>query len=233
MCKNFEGQIQMYKYNCFWKHVILFMKSREQCNKVIANHSCAAVAQFEKQSMFFYSSLKITSPHVSWQSVSHFLLLRLSKSFCSELRSISAKQSYVYCKSGQLPCSTMQPRCFSHVLPFPFVLLPLLPCSPKLRSEVGGGGIQWCYWFIWHSYCINTEALRREMDEGLGLGWGGGAWGCGDCVIRRHAPSCICDITAAFLSTELEQLRPLSNSLSPVHPLWHILASLFSHLSGP
>lgn len=56
---------------------------------------------------------------------------------------------------------------------------------------------------------------------------GGGARGCGDCVIRRHAPSCICDITAAFLSTELEQLRLLSDSSSPALPLSHILASLF------
>lgn len=59
---------------------------------------------------------------------------------------------------------------------------------------------------------------------------------CGDCVISRHAPSCNCDITAAFLSTELEQQRPPSLSSSPVHPLSHIPASLFCqpdpHRSG-
>lgn len=145
----------------------------------------------------------------------------LTNSFPSS-RNICGEQSHVY--SIQENCTFQQ--CNLVVSPMCFLLISL--CSGTTAAlftqSQDCGWRQWCYWFIWRSCCINTEALRRD---GWGL-WGGGAWGCGDCVIRRHAPSCICDITAAFLSTKLEQLRPLSNSSSPVHPLSHILASLFS-----
>lgn len=138
-----------------------------------------------------------------------------------QLRNICEEQSCLQ-DSGQ-QCSLVVSPCASCW--FPFVLVPLLPCSPKLRTEVGGVGV------IDLFDVGSAETLKRstEMDEGLGFG--GGAWGCGDCVIRRHAPSCICDITAAFLSTELEQPRPLSNSSSPVPPLSHSPPSLLKRSS--
>lgn len=124
----------------------------------------------------------------------------------------------------------MQPCCFSHVLPVHFPLFSYHCClvHPKSGLWLGWGEtvVLLIYLtFVLHKHWSAPERWMRAL--------GRRSLGCGDCVISRHAPSCICDITATFLSTELEQLRPLSNSSSPVHPLPHILASLFSQtLSG-
>lgn len=50
------------------------------------------------------------------------------------------KKSQVYCKSGQLPPSTMQPCCFSHVLPAHFPLFSYHCCLVHPNSELKLGG---------------------------------------------------------------------------------------------
>lgn len=170
----------------------------------------------------------------SWSGLSQYFMF---------LTFFSSKESFNPCVSSPSRSQQSLSHCFSSVcfssLP-PFVSFSSFISlhSPSVEAFVAlivkKLGIKarlsmWCWLSKMEIHAVAAVKRFREFNEGFGCVFGGGgARRSGDCVIGRHAPSCSRDITAAFLSSELEQQRPpsLSSSPSPIPPS---LSLSFSH----